>query len=137
MNDINNCSLVQYYLNSVAVLTVVKKMFTMEHQLEVANGTIQDKDLITKFSLDPSLSSSTLLLLFLLESLLICTTERYIQVSFIAIDDMVQLHFQKFNKYLQVLLGVSLIFWSVCTVLSGFVTSYWQLAILRFGVGLG
>lgn len=43
----------------------------------------------------------------------------------------------KFFTYFQVLLGVSLIFWSVCTLLSGFVTSYWQLALLRFGVGLG
>nr|CAH0100929.1 unnamed protein product [Daphnia galeata] len=37
----------------------------------------------------------------------------------------------------KVLLGISLIFWSVCTLLSGFVTSYWQLALLRFGLGLG
>ncbi len=38
---------------------------------------------------------------------------------------------------MQMLLGISLIFWSLCTLLSGFVTSYWQLALLRFGVGLG
>lgn len=37
----------------------------------------------------------------------------------------------------KMLLGISLIFWSLCTLLSGFVTSYWQLALLRFGVGLG
>jgi len=37
----------------------------------------------------------------------------------------------------KLLLGISLIFWSVCTLLSGMVTSYWQLAVLRFGVGLG
>ncbi|XP_032786983.2 MFS-type efflux pump MSMEG_3705 isoform X2 [Daphnia magna] len=47
------------------------------------------------------------------------------------------LYNRKFLTYMQVLLGISLIFWSVCTLLSGFVTSYWQLALLRFGLGLG
>ena len=50
---------------------------------------------------------------------------------------MVLLIMPKVHSYLQVLLGVSLMFWSLCTLLSGFVTSYWQLAILRFGLGLG
>ncbi|XP_046440533.1 protein spinster homolog 1-like isoform X2 [Daphnia pulex] len=47
------------------------------------------------------------------------------------------LYNRKIHTYMQVLLGISLIFWSVCTLLSGFVTSYWQLALLRFGLGLG
>ncbi|ODN02815.1 Protein spinster 1 [Orchesella cincta] len=37
----------------------------------------------------------------------------------------------------KVLLGISVAFWSVCTLLSGFVNSYWQLLVLRFGLGLG
>lgn len=37
----------------------------------------------------------------------------------------------------KILLGLSVVFWSVCTFLSGFVNSYWQLVVLRFGLGLG
>ena len=36
-----------------------------------------------------------------------------------------------------VILTVSLVFWSLMTSLSGLAQSYWQLAILRFGLGLG
>lgn len=50
---------------------------------------------------------------------------------------MILLILLKLHSYLQVLLGISLMFWSLCTLLSGFVTSYWQLAVLRFGLGLG
>ena len=35
------------------------------------------------------------------------------------------------------LLAVCLIFWSVMTGLTGAVTEYWQLVILRFGLGIG
>jgi MFS family permease len=35
------------------------------------------------------------------------------------------------------ILSFCLIWWSVMTFLTGFVDSYWQLAILRFGLGFG
>ena len=41
----------------------------------------------------------------------------------------------KYNRKL--MLGGCLIFWSVMTLLTGFVNSYWQLVLLRFGLGLG
>ncbi|XP_074655462.1 MFS-type efflux pump MSMEG_3705-like [Tubulanus polymorphus] len=37
----------------------------------------------------------------------------------------------------KVLLAVCLIFWSVMTLLTGFVREYWQLVLLRFGLGFG
>ncbi|XP_041370209.1 MFS-type efflux pump MSMEG_3705-like isoform X2 [Gigantopelta aegis] len=37
----------------------------------------------------------------------------------------------------KVLLAICLIFWSAMTLLTGFVTHYWQLVILRFGLGMG
>ena len=35
------------------------------------------------------------------------------------------------------LLGAAVIFWSTMTILMGLVKEYWQLAILRFGLGIG
>lgn len=37
----------------------------------------------------------------------------------------------------KVILGISLLTWSVMTLLTGFINSYWQLVVLRFGLGLG
>lgn len=37
----------------------------------------------------------------------------------------------------KVMLAIALIWWSVMTILTGFVQEYWQLVILRFGLGLG
>lgn len=42
-----------------------------------------------------------------------------------------------FSKYRTYILAASLAFWSLMTFLSGFVNSYWQLAVLRFGLGIG
>ena len=41
----------------------------------------------------------------------------------------------RYNR--KMLLGGCLLFWSVMTLLTGFIDSYWQLVILRFGLGLG
>lgn len=41
----------------------------------------------------------------------------------------------KYNR--KIMLASCLIFWSAMTVLTGFVNSYWQIVILRFGLGLG
>lgn len=41
----------------------------------------------------------------------------------------------KFNR--KILLAVCLIFWSIMTLLTGFVKEYWQLVLLRFGLGMG
>ncbi|XP_035709342.1 protein spinster homolog 1 isoform X3 [Folsomia candida] len=41
------------------------------------------------------------------------------------------------GSWCQILLGISVVFWSACTLLTGFVDSYWQLLVLRFGLGLG
>ena len=35
------------------------------------------------------------------------------------------------------LLAICLIFWSAMTLLTGFATEYWHLALLRFGLGIG
>ncbi|KAK2143591.1 hypothetical protein LSH36_829g00010 [Paralvinella palmiformis] len=35
------------------------------------------------------------------------------------------------------LLGVAVVFWSVMTILMGLVNEYWQMAVLRFGLGIG
>ncbi|XP_064616663.1 MFS-type efflux pump MSMEG_3705-like [Liolophura sinensis] len=40
-----------------------------------------------------------------------------------------------FNRKL--LLAICLMFWSLMTLLTGFINSYWQLVILRFGLGMG
>ena len=37
----------------------------------------------------------------------------------------------------KLLLAVCVIFWSLATLLTGFVEKYWQLAVLRFALGLG
>lgn len=37
----------------------------------------------------------------------------------------------------KVLLSVALLIWSGCTFLTGFAEEYWQLAVLRFGIGFG
>lgn len=37
----------------------------------------------------------------------------------------------------KILLAICVIFWSVMTVLTGAVNQYWQLVILRFGLGIG
>ncbi|KAH9496640.1 hypothetical protein Btru_009912 [Bulinus truncatus] len=37
----------------------------------------------------------------------------------------------------KLLLAFCLAFWSAMTLITGFVTEYWQLAVLRFGLGLG
>jgi len=50
---------------------------------------------------------------------------------------IVSMFADKFNKYRTYILAASLAFWSLMTFLSGFVTEYWQLALLRFGLGLG
>ena len=41
----------------------------------------------------------------------------------------------KYNR--KMMLAGCLIWWSVMTLLTGFVNKYWQLVILRFGLGLG
>jgi MFS family permease len=41
----------------------------------------------------------------------------------------------KYNR--KIMLASCLIFWSAMTLLTGFVNSYWQIVILRFGLGLG
>lgn len=41
----------------------------------------------------------------------------------------------KYNR--KNMLAICCIFWSVMTLLTGFVKEYWQLALLRFGLGLG
>ena len=41
----------------------------------------------------------------------------------------------KYNR--KMMLAGCLIWWSVMTLLTGFVNKYWQLALLRFGLGLG
>lgn len=41
----------------------------------------------------------------------------------------------KYNR--KVMLGACLIFWSTMTLLTGFIKEYWQLVILRFGLGFG
>ncbi|KAK3087414.1 hypothetical protein FSP39_005573, partial [Pinctada imbricata] len=41
----------------------------------------------------------------------------------------------KYNR--KIMLAGCLIFWSVMTGITGFIDSYWQLVILRFGLGLG
>ncbi|XP_061169687.1 MFS-type efflux pump MSMEG_3705-like [Saccostrea echinata] len=41
----------------------------------------------------------------------------------------------RYNR--KVMLAVCLMFWSVMTLLTGFVKEYWQLVILRFGLGFG
>ena len=35
------------------------------------------------------------------------------------------------------LLGICVFFWSVMTLLMGLVHEYWQLVVLRFGLGIG
>jgi len=42
-----------------------------------------------------------------------------------------------YRSYRVYILGACLIWWSSMTVLTGFVQSYWELALLRFGLGLG
>ncbi|XP_048776691.1 MFS-type efflux pump MSMEG_3705-like isoform X2 [Ostrea edulis] len=42
---------------------------------------------------------------------------------------------EKFNR--KVMLAACLMFWSVMTILTGFVKEYWHLVILRFGLGFG
>ena len=42
-----------------------------------------------------------------------------------------------FFKYRTFVLAGSLVLWSLMTFLTGFVTEYWQLAIFRFGLGIG
>ncbi|XP_037076088.1 protein spinster homolog 1-like isoform X2 [Pollicipes pollicipes] len=37
----------------------------------------------------------------------------------------------------KILLAVACIIWSTCTFLTGFAKEYWQLAVLRFGIGFG
>lgn len=41
----------------------------------------------------------------------------------------------RFNR--KILLAVCLIFWSTMTLLTGFIKEYWQLVVLRFGLGFG
>ncbi|WAR31342.1 SPNS1-like protein [Mya arenaria] len=41
----------------------------------------------------------------------------------------------KYNR--KVMLGACLILWSVMTLLTGFIKEYWQLVLLRFGLGFG
>lgn len=41
----------------------------------------------------------------------------------------------RYNR--KVMLGACLIFWSTMTLLTGFIKKYWQLVILRFGLGFG
>jgi MFS family permease len=41
----------------------------------------------------------------------------------------------KYNR--KIMLAVCLMWWSAMTLLTGFVQDYWQLVILRFGLGLG
>lgn len=41
----------------------------------------------------------------------------------------------RYNR--KILLAICLIFWSVMTVLTGAINAYWQLVILRFGLGFG
>ena len=41
----------------------------------------------------------------------------------------------RYNR--KMMLAGCLIWWSVMTLATGFVNSYWQLALLRFGLGLG
>jgi MFS family permease len=36
-----------------------------------------------------------------------------------------------------IILSICLLFWSVMTIITGFVTEFWQLAILRIGLGIG
>lgn len=42
---------------------------------------------------------------------------------------------EKYNR--KAMLAACLMFWSVMTLLTGFVKEYWQLVILRFGLGFG
>lgn len=42
---------------------------------------------------------------------------------------------EKYNR--KAMLAICLMFWSVMTLLTGFVKEYWQLVILRFGLGFG
>lgn len=42
-----------------------------------------------------------------------------------------------YRKYRVYILGACLIWWSTMTLLSGFVKSYWELVLLRFGLGFG
>ena len=42
-----------------------------------------------------------------------------------------------FFPVLQMILGVCLLLWSACTTCTGFVSSYWQLLLLRIGVAVG
>ncbi len=37
----------------------------------------------------------------------------------------------------KILLAVCLILWSAMTFLTGFINQYWQLVVLRFGLGMG
>lgn len=50
---------------------------------------------------------------------------------------VVSIFADRFHNYRTFILAGSLAFWSLMTLLSGFSSEYWQLALFRFGLGLG
>lgn len=42
-----------------------------------------------------------------------------------------------FNNRRVLILASCLVWWSITTLMTGFVTQFWQLAVLRFGLGIG
>lgn len=50
---------------------------------------------------------------------------------------LISIFADKFKNKRTLILACCLVWWSIMTVVTGFVSTFWQLAILRFGLGIG